>query len=137
MDATPQPSDAEAPTQPSSPAAVEPVRPPTDLERAMGVRLGDQVMVGVAWVNKRLIQRPAVVVAVWPGEFGQDEPPGVNVQVELDGTNDNSTLAIDTPLGLGMHQARRALACEQGRVWLTSVRYGVGVPLWTLRGPRP
>jgi hypothetical protein len=33
--------------------------------------------------------RPAIVVRVWPGEYGNNEcPDGVNLQVFLDGSND-------------------------------------------------
>lgn len=36
--------------------------------------------------------RPAVIVRVWPGEFGDAEcPDGINAQVFLDGTNDVET----------------------------------------------
>jgi len=66
--------------------------------------------------------RPAIIVRVWPGEYGNDEvKDGINVQVFLDGGNDT-----DAALGMGYTTMDER---ERGTAWRTSVRYsGESVP---------
>jgi hypothetical protein len=52
--------------------------------------------------------RPAVIVRVWPGEFGEEA--GYNVLVELDGTNDLGRLERIPPCVHGAH------------LWVTSIK---------------
>ena len=74
--------------------------------------------------------RPAFIVKVWPGEFGNDEvKDGVNLQVFIDGTNDGH-VGGDCTLEEG----------QKGMVWRTSVRYaatpgGTGLPPGTWHWP--
>lgn len=128
-----QETDADAGAPAGTPSAA-PQEPESPLARAKRVALGDTVLVCLHQpATGAPVMRPATVVAVWPGEFGNGEPPGLNLVVHLDGSNDNATLAKDTPEGLGMHQTARAVACENSHLWLTSVRYGEGARRWTLR----
>jgi hypothetical protein len=79
----------------------------------------DKVSIGriVHYVLATGEHRPAIIVRVWPGEYGNDEvKDGINVQVFLDGKNDSDCAGED---------AGRVLSseCSAGMAWRTSVRY--------------
>jgi hypothetical protein len=61
--------------------------------------------------------RPGIVVRVWPGEFphNTEDQTGVNLQVFLDGTNDNKIYN-----GLSFPAKEDQL---KGNMWRTSVSY--------------
>ena len=61
--------------------------------------------------------RPGIIVRVWPGEYGNEKvKDGVNLQIFLDGRNDN---AADTSDIGGVFEHERAY----GNAWRTSVKY--------------
>jgi len=63
--------------------------------------------------------RPAIVVRVWPEEFpnNPDDHTGLNLQVFLDGTNDNEAYA-----GLPLPAKIDTL---HGTMWYTSAQYAM------------
>jgi hypothetical protein len=70
--------------------------------------------------------RPAMIVRVWPGEYGNDEvKDGVNLMVFLDGMNDQSASSPTVNSVMGMVSADE---CARGSAWRTSVRYGAVTP---------
>ena len=71
--------------------------------------------------------RPAIVVRVWPDEFlhNQQDTTGLNLQVFLDGTNDNEAYA-----GLFLPAKIDTL---HGTMWYTSAQYdpsGIQTGTW-------
>jgi hypothetical protein len=62
--------------------------------------------------------RPAIIVRVWPGEFGTAEvTDGINVQIFTDGSND---AAAGTDVAIGSFSGEERI---QGVAWRPSVRY--------------
>ena len=106
------------------------------------------VEVNIAEDDANPVWRTAVIIMVWPTEF-PDHPTcraGVNVQVLLDGHNDENTLlnarARNYVNGVLPIQDREDVArvCARGLLHLTSVPH-VGAPRdvgasWHVRGPR-
>ena len=85
--------------------------------------------------TKEPVLRPARVVRVWPGASGH----GVNLQVELDGSND-AHVKLFSPgatgtLPAGEYSAVRPGECERGLAWRTSVAEGTEEGTW--RWPPP
>ncbi len=91
--------------------------------------VGRFVQVNIAPRCANPVWRPALVVAVWPHEF-QDHPAcsvGVNVQVFLDGTNDEWTLrgfVGQSYASVTLPQSALdgiAADCRRGQRWETSL----------------
>lgn len=66
--------------------------------------------------------RPAVIVQVWPNEYGNEEvKDGINVQVFLDGANDSHS--DPSRPGNRYPGATQAEERIKGTAWRTSVKY--------------
>lgn len=82
--------------------------------------------------------RPAIVTEVWPGEFGEKKPPGLNVTIFLSGLNDRAALE-EHFLAEGNHRdnaANQALKLCSCLLWhQTSLPHGLGRRDWSW--PRP
>lgn len=78
-------------------------------------------------VSKEAVLRPARVVRVWPGASGH----GVNLQVDLDGSND-ARVAVFCGSGTVPEEQPAVFPgeCEIGRAWRTSVAEGTGEGTW-------
>ena len=79
--------------------------------------------------------RPATIVRVWPGEFGNDEvKDGVNLLVFLDGMNDRDATSPQKPSDakpgdpVDMSGTVTYEECISRVAWRTSVRYGSVTP---------
>jgi len=84
----------------------------------------------VHYILKTGEHRPAIIVRVWPGEYGNDEvKDGINVQILLDGGNDKA--ALRPPAGQEIRGVMGRVTeqeCATGSAWRTSVRYdGTGL----------
>lgn len=88
----------------------------------------DEVKLGriVHFVLANGEHRPAIIVRVWPGEYGNDEvKDGINAQVFLDGGNDRVVFvdAATTPPTSDAFSQVTLDECTKGSAWRTSVRH--------------
>lgn len=91
--------------------------------------VGRFVQVNIASRSIPPVWRPALVVAAWPDEFPSHLPcaVGVNVQVFLDGTNDEFALrcfvgqSYDSDMPPPGEIERVMADCRRGTRWVTSL----------------